>query len=134
MEDENDGISKEDSVAKEPRPRLNFKQAVVLTEWCKGIAEKSYDTWTAMALAASESLSFGVTVYSLKLALDAAGRNIDEMLRTASSESTVESRLAAVELQVGKVIETAEGSYRQVALLEQIVNKILNQTTANEVA
>ena len=66
-----------------PVKRLTYKQTHELVVYCSQVPEQVHETWVAMAEAATEKLGFKVTVYSLKMALEAAGRNTDSVLKLA---------------------------------------------------
>ena len=66
--------------------RLTYKQTHELVVYCAQLAEQTQETWVALADDATEKLGFKVTVYSLKMALEAAGRNVDGMLKPSTDE------------------------------------------------
>jgi hypothetical protein len=73
--------------AKEPNKRLTMKQGYQLTVYCQTVPSRQHETWVAFAAAASETLGFRVTEYSLKLALEAAERDEAHMLKTPQEVS-----------------------------------------------
>jgi hypothetical protein len=91
----------------EPKSRLTFKQTHELVSHCLQVPEQTYETWVAMAEAFSEKLGFKVTRYSLKMALEAAGRNLDAMLKPTVVLSPIEERIASLERRV-KMLEDRE--------------------------
>jgi len=113
--------------ANEPRTRLSFKQTHTLVAFCKTLAEQTHDTWVGLAAFVGDKLGFSVTPYSLKMAIEAAERDIKTFLKPALEESSVDKRLSAQQKQIDELT----GKYD---FLKGVVDKILNQTVANEIA
>jgi hypothetical protein len=102
-------VNKSETAVKndEPKTRLTFKQTHQLVSYCCQIPEQTYETWVAMAEACTEKLGFKVTRYSLKMALEAAGRNPDTFLKPSVVLSPIEERIASLERRV-KLLEDRE--------------------------
>lgn len=113
--------------ANEPRTRLSFKQTHTLVAYCKTLAEQTHDTWVGLASHVGDKLGFKVTTYSLQMAIEAAERDIKTFLKPLVEESAVDKRLNAQQKQIDELT----GKYD---LLKGVVDKILNQTVANEIA
>jgi hypothetical protein len=113
--------------ANEPRTRLSFKQTHTLVAYCKTLAEQTHDTWVGLAAHVGDELGFKVTTYSLQMAIGAAERDTKTFLKPAVEESSVDKRLSAQQKQIDELNSKYD-------LLKGVVDKILNQTVANEVA
>jgi hypothetical protein len=88
--------------------RLTYKQTHELVVYCAQLAEQTQETWVALADEATEKLAFKVTVYSLKMALEAAGRSVEVMLKPPADAIPADAKIAELEALCWSAIKSIE--------------------------